>query len=108
MEESRSRYTDERLDDKFETVQSELIAMKRIPETVGRLVERVDNVRQDTQEAHDALRAFTHEVREEFKALRDEMREDRRSMRVAIVATLGPIAAAAVAGVIRILTNGSL
>src|SRR5438105_2968808 len=72
MQPDRLRWTDSRLDDRFETVTGELRALRDVPAKLGELRGDLRRVKSDTDAVHSALR----ELRDDFAEYVEQQRVD--------------------------------
>lgn len=102
MNPDRLRWTDSRLDDRFDTVTGELRALRDVPQTLGRFEEKLSNLRKDMDGCFAAMRdhrddfsAYVEEQERTHEAHRIERKTDRRWM-IGTVLTTGALIIAAV------------
>lgn len=113
MNSDRLRWTDSRLDDRFETVTGELRALRDVPTKLGEMKGDVKRVQSDTNALHSSLRELTedfaayvekqqkaHEAdRKEREQLHEAQRLERKSDRRWIVGAVFTAAGLIIAAV---------
>jgi DNA-binding ferritin-like protein len=87
MNPERVRWTDSRLDDRFETVTSELRVLRDVPTKLGEFKEQLRQLRRDVdacaesvKEHRDDFSAYVEEQTRTHEAHRIERKSDRRWM----------------------------
>lgn len=80
LEEDRTRYPDDRLDDKFDGIREDLRAVKEVPAQVSALSAQVQSLSTKVADNHIATNARFDRMREDQSADTAVLREDNRQV----------------------------